>query len=75
MMNSLDLLFIKPNKKELISPIVKIYVKTFTRDKSDEVLITPNCVTLKELEYEIDRLKKELEYIRKKAARVFKSKK
>lgn len=47
---SFDLLFIKSNKKELIAPIAKIYVKTFTRDKSGKVFITPNCFTLKEIE-------------------------
>jgi hypothetical protein len=68
----LDLLFRKPSKGQLAGPpIAQIYVKIHGRDEEGHVLVTPRCVSLKEIEEEIDRLKKELEVIRKKAKRNF----
>ena len=70
---SLDLLFLKPSKKGLpASPKANIYVKTHTRNKDGHILITPNCLSLKEMEAEIDRLITELKDIKKKAKQNFK---
>lgn len=69
---SLDLDFVKLRKTDLPGPPrAHIYVKTHSSDTRKLIFISPDCVTMKELEYEIDRLKKELEEIRKKAKRKF----
>lgn len=79
MTRSLDLEFRKPSKNDLPGPSsAYIYLKTFTTEKDkngkDLFLITPDCVTLKELDEQIDYLKKELDEIRKKAIRLFSKK-
>ena len=72
MTHSLDLDFVKPKKKELPGPPrAHIYVKSYSKSNRDFIFITPNCVSIVELEHEIDRLRKELEDIRKKARRKF----
>lgn len=69
---SLDLLFLKPSKGELPGPpLAQIYVKTHTSDEKGYIFITPHCVSLREVEGEIGRLKEELEIIRKKAKQKF----
>ncbi|MBA7570404.1 hypothetical protein ES708_12154 [subsurface metagenome] len=69
---SLDFDFVKPRKTELPGPPrVHIYVKSYSESTRGFIFITPDCVSIRELEYEIDRLKKELEDIRKKARRKF----
>jgi len=69
---SLDLQFYKPSKGEILSPpIAKIYVKTHTLDEKGHIFITPVCVSLIEIEDQINRLKEELEIIRKKAKQKF----
>lgn len=72
MTHSLDLDFVKPGKIELPSPPrAHIYVKSYSKGNRGFIFITPDCVRIGELEYEIDRLQKELENIRKKAKRKF----
>jgi Fe-S-cluster containining protein len=72
MTHSLDLLFLKPLKGQLPGPpLAQIYIKTYTRDKKGYISITPHCVSLREVEGEINRLKEELEIIRKKAKQKF----
>lgn len=69
---SLDLLFSKPLKGQLLGPpLAQIYVKTHTGDEKGHILITPHCFSLREFEEQIDRLKEELETIRKKAREQF----
>lgn len=69
---SLDVIFRKPSKDELPGPVMaQVYVKSHTRDKEDYILITPYCVSLIEIEEQINRLKEELEIIRKKAKEKF----
>lgn len=72
---SLDLSFTDDRKRELCdAPIAEIYVKTSTRRSNDgDPLITPECMSLTELEYHIGRLQGELEAIRKKAKTKFKA--
>jgi hypothetical protein len=72
MTHSLDLDFVKPRKKDLPGPPrAHIYVKSYSKSNRGFIFITPDCVSIGELEYEIDRLQKELEDIRKKARRKF----
>lgn len=53
-------------------PIARIRVKTFTHATADgPPLITPDCVTIRELEYQIDQLVSELDVIRKEARAKF----
>jgi len=71
---SLALDFVKPTKSGFPGPqIARIYVKTHTEDQRGTIFITPDCVTLAELHYQIERLHKELEHIRKEAKRKFSS--
>lgn len=64
---SLDLLFQEPPAGDLTGPAVsEVRVKTCSRN-GDDVLLTPQCVTLVELEYQIDRLHKELDAIKTRA--------
>lgn len=68
---SLDIDFMKP-PKNLPGPIfAHIYVKNYCKDHQGLIFITPDCVTIGELEYEISRLQKELENIRNKARKRF----
>lgn len=72
MTHSLDLDFVKPGKTDLPGPPrAHIYIKSYSKSNQDFIFITPDCVSIEELEYEIDRLQKELEDIRKKARRKF----
>lgn len=73
---SFDLLFRDPSKGDLPGPsIAQIYVKTHTSDKTGHIFITPYCVTMREFEEQIERLKRELETIKKKANQKFTKKK
>ncbi len=70
---SLELDFIKPSEGDLPGPpVAQIHIKTFTTDQNGKHFITPQCVSLSEVEYEIDRLEKELKELRAKAKRKFK---
>lgn len=69
----LDLLFRSPkNKKDQIpcSPIAHIYIK-YSGDEDGYKVISSRCMSLKEIEEQIDSLKRELEVIRKKAKQHF----
>jgi len=69
---SLDLIFHKPSKGEHRGPgMAQIYIKSHSSDKKGHIFITPSCVSLREFEEQIDRLKEELEIIRKKAKQKF----
>jgi len=72
---SLDLQFLSPYplKKGGLPghAIAHVAVKSFSSTEDGPPLITPECVTLGELEYQIDRLKEELEEIRKAAKKSF----
>lgn len=79
MTRSLDLEFRKPAKNALPGPSsAYIYVKTYITEKDangkDQIFITPDCVTLKEFDEQINLLKKELDEIRKKALRLYSKK-
>lgn len=68
-----DLLFLKPSKDDLPGPAVShLYVKTHSQKKykgvsNNLLLIGAECMSIYEMEQEIDRLKRELEAIRKTA--------
>lgn len=49
----------------------QIYIKTHTQDEDGLILISPHCVSFIELNYQVDRLIKELEDIRVRAKRKF----
>ena len=74
---SLDLFCVSPSKEEpIFSPLSHIYVKNSSATDAPDAakglqLITSECVSLREVEYEIDQLKRELEEIRKKAKRKY----
>ncbi|HOF58928.1 MAG TPA: hypothetical protein PLT19_11410 [Syntrophorhabdaceae bacterium] len=69
---SLDLQFLDPKKEGFPgAPVVQVYVKTHSRDAKGTIYISPQCVTLSEIEHECDRLSKEIATIRKKAQRKF----
>lgn len=53
------------------APIAHVCVKTYGAMEDGVPLITPDCVTFKELDISIDELIRELEEIRKKARRKF----
>ncbi len=69
---SLELKFVKPGKTGLprFQYNAQVYIKTYTAQQNFK-FITPDCVTFKEFDYQINRLQKELEDIRKKAKRKF----
>ena len=72
MTNSLDLMFREPSKGDRLgSSIAQIYIKDHSTDEKGNILITPYCVSMREFEQEIDRLKQELETIKKKAKQKF----
>lgn len=69
---SLDLQFLDPKKEGILgAPVAQVYVKTHSRDAKGTIYISPQCVTLSEIEHECDRLSKEITSIRKKAQRKF----
>jgi hypothetical protein len=68
---SLDLDVLKSGEGDIPAPCVRVYVKAYGSDERGLIYITPECVSIQELDSEIDRLKKELEEIRKRAKREF----
>ena len=71
----LDLLFFDPKKEgRPESPRAQIYVKTYSCDEKERVCVGPICVSLSEIEAQCNRLTKEIESIRNKARRKFKTK-
>ena len=70
-LSSLDLMFCKSSKNQHPgTSVARIYVRSCSNEKG-EIIITPDCFSIRELEVEIDRLKKELETIKKKAQQEF----
>lgn len=68
---SFDLLFRSSKKEQLAGPpIAHIYVK-YSGEEDGYRVITQRCISLNEMEAEIDRLKKELEDIRITAKKHF----
>lgn len=71
-LSSLDLMFCESSKKQPRgSSIARIYIRTYSSNKKGDIFITPDCFSMVELEQQIDRLKQELETIRKKANQKF----
>ncbi len=68
---SFDLDVFKSGEGDVPAPSVRVYVKAFSSDERGLLYITPECVSVEELEAEMDRLKKELEEIRNRARREF----
>ena len=68
---SLDLDVLKSTVGDVPAPSVRVYVKAYGSDESGLIYITPECVSIPELDSEIDRLKEELEEIRKRGRREF----
>ena len=48
-----------------------IYIKEYSTDEKGHILLTPECVSYQELQYQADRLIKELEEIKRKAKKRF----
>ena len=53
-----------------LPPMIKVYIKSCTRDIDSRSFITPNCVGEREFDQEIDRLHRELEELRKSGKRI-----
>ena len=69
---SLDLKFIKPGKNDMkFRPLAQIYIKCCTTDQHKRICITPQCITIRELASQINRLKRELDSILKKSKKGF----
>jgi hypothetical protein len=70
--HSFDLVFHETVKGEPLGPrIAKIYINTSSSDEEGHICITPDCVSMREFEGQIDRLKQELDMIGKKAKQKF----
>ena len=68
---SLDLDALKSAEGDISAPSVRVYVKAYGSDERGLIFLTPECVSSTELDAEIDRLKEELEEIRKRGRREF----
>ncbi len=72
---SLDLEFLSPyplkKRGHAGHAIARVVIKCFSGTEDGPLLITPDCVTLRELEDQMDRLMAELEEIRKAAKKNF----
>jgi hypothetical protein len=71
-----DLFFKEPSKEGVSGHrIAQICInhcsKTEKGAMKGAILITPECITMKELDEQIDRLKEELEIVREKARQKF----
>ncbi len=75
--HTFDLLFLASTPGKMPHrPIAHVYVKSSSRDDygekgKDKILIGANCVSLREIEYEIEQLKSDLDEVKKKAARKY----
>jgi hypothetical protein len=74
MTHSLDLTFHEPSRGKPGARIAQIYVKAHSEDENGNILITPQCVSWREFEEQIDRLKEELDMIARKAKQKFANK-
>jgi len=72
---SLDLSFTDDRNNALPHPPrAWVYVKAFSlQSKDGRPLVTPDCLCMEEMEFEINRLQRELEEIRKTAREKFHS--
>jgi len=71
-LSSLDLMFCKPPKDQHRGQnIAHICVRSYSSNEKGDIFITPDCFSMMELEGQIDRLKKELETIKKKVQQEF----
>ncbi len=68
---SFDLDVLKSGEGDIPAPSVRVYVKASGSDERGLIYITPECISIQEVEAEIDRLKKELEEIHNRARREF----
>lgn len=50
-----------------LSPFVHLSIGTYSRTKGDDILLSPQLMTAKEIDYTVDSMKKELEEFRRKA--------
>lgn len=75
--HTFDLLFLASRPGHMPHrPIAHVYVKSSSRNDysgrgSDKILIGAECVSLREIEYEIEQLKKDLDQVKKTAARKY----
>ena len=69
---NLDLYFRSPKKDEhIFTPFGHIRVKRCLKDKQGRIFLTPDCLTKREIDEQVDRLIQELEDVRKKAKKKF----
>ena len=75
--HTFDLLFLASTPGKMPHrPIAHVYVKSSSRNAyggkgKDKILIGAACVSLREIEYEIEQLKRDLDEVKKKAARKY----
>ena len=75
--HTFDLLFLASAPGKMPHhPIAHVYVKGSSRNDyggkgKDKILIGAECVSLREIEYEIEQLKSDLDEVKKKAARKY----
>jgi hypothetical protein len=71
----LDLEVLNPKGKGFAGPLsAHIYIRHYSKKENGTIYISPECVSLSEIEHACDSLIKEIEYIRKKAQKQFKIK-
>lgn len=73
-MNNLyfDLSFVKPKKNDVpFTSHAHIKLKSHSQETDGQILIGGKCVTYEELDKHIQWLEKELDYIRRKAKKIF----
>lgn len=75
--HTFDLLFLTSTPGTMPHrPIAHVYVKSSSRSDyggkgKDKILIGAECVSLREIEYEIEQLKSDLDEVKKTAARKY----
>jgi hypothetical protein len=75
--HTFDLLFLASTPGKMPHrPIAHVYVKSSSRNDyggkgKDKILIGAECVGLREIDYEIEQLKSDLDEVKKKAARKY----
>jgi hypothetical protein len=68
----IDLQYVDPAKEGFLSPpSVHVCLKQCQRGKKGEIYLTAACMSIRELDAEIKRLKNELSLVRAKAKLVF----
>ena len=67
-----DLKFIKSEEPKTHNPIARIYIKQSSSiDENGDIFITPECLSFKEIENQIEFLKQELDQLKEKARKEF----